>query len=144
MDEIDSRDQLLLLETINPLDLTEEDLVEIAQRIREVVDIPIGVAYEDQHGAGVSWHEVIHIWLPNAEYLKDKGWDLVLTIIIREMRHRFSRKGNDRRPKTLIVRDPVSNDVLMTLEIQDEISDPKEGMTDNSPRRRPRLRRRID
>ena len=140
----DDRDGFLVLETINESDMTEEDLVELGEALRNVSDVPIAIAYEDQFGAGVTWHEVLDIWLPAREFFTDKAWDVMLGIIFENLRRRFSRKGYERRPKTLRVRDPQTGEVLAHYIIEELDSEPKLEEPDQSPRRRPRLRKRID
>jgi hypothetical protein len=143
MTEVDERDGLLLLETINPNDMTEEDLVELATTLNREIGIPIGIGYEDQFGAGVSWHEVLYLWLPNHEFVKDEIWVTALGTVLENLRQRFKRKGNERRPKSLIVRDPSTGEVVATYLIEEVGSKVKEEEPDQSPRRRPPLRRKI-
>ncbi len=143
MTEVDERDGLLLLETINPIDMTEEDLLELATTLNREMGIPIGIAYEDQFGAGVSWHEVLYLWLPNYEFFKDEIWATVLGAVMENLRQRFKRKGCERRPKSLIVRDPSTGDVVATYHIEEMESEVKQEEADQSPRRRPPLRRKI-
>ena len=144
MTEADERDGLLLLETINPNDFTEEELVEIGEAIRRGCDVPVGIAYEDQFGAGVTWHEVLDVWLPTREFIKDQSWTFVLGILTENLRRRFSRKGSERRPKTLRVRDPETGEVVAMYIIEDVDAEPKLEEPDQSPRRRPRFRRKLE
>ena len=72
MTELQNDQGLLVLETINPFDMTADDLVQLAEEIRQSLRMPIGVAYDDQHGAGVTWHEVLHIWLPSVKFLRTR------------------------------------------------------------------------
>jgi hypothetical protein len=143
MADSDERDGLLLLETINPLDMTEEDLAELAEEITAVVGVHVGIAYEDQTGAGVSWHEMLHLWLPSIDFLKDEGWEIILGIVVENLRRRFRRSGNERRPKTLTVRDPDTGRVVMELTIEEAESEPEKKEPDQAPRRRPPLKRKI-
>ncbi len=143
MTELQNDQGLLVLETINPFDMTADDLVQLAEEIRQSLRMPIGVAYDDQHGAGVTWHEVLHIWLPSVDFLKDEGWEIVLGIIVENLRRRFRRSGNERRPKTLIIRDPQTENVVAEFIIEEADAEPKEREPDQSPRRRPPVKRRI-
>ena len=144
MADVDERDGLLLLESINPDDMTEEDLFELGTILNRRLDIPVGIAYDDQFGAGVTWHEVLHLWLPNYEFFKDEVWATVLGVVLENMRQRFKRKGYDRRPKSLIVRDPKTGEVLAQYVIEEIDAEAKVEEPDQSPRRKPQLRRRIE
>jgi hypothetical protein len=96
---------MLILETINPKDMTEEDLIELGDALSRGTELPISIGYEDQHGAGVTWHEVLQVWLPSAEFFKEQVWLFLSGVIFENLRRRFNRPGNDRRPKSLIIRD---------------------------------------
>lgn len=144
MSDANDQEGLLVLETINPNDMTEEDLIELGNELRREVDIRVGIGYEDQFGSGVSWHEVLHLWLPNYEFFKDKAWEIVLGIVLENLRRRFKGEGNDRRPKTLIVRDPQTGEVLAHYDIEAVDAEAILVDPDQSPRRRPRIRRKLD
>lgn len=128
----------LYLETINPLDMTHEDLESIARAVTAVTNVPVEVAYEDQHGAGVTWHEVLYVWLPSADFAKDAIWDRVLDVVVDKMRDRFRRRGNDRRPKSVLVREQGTGRVVqgwLIASVDSEVvADPQPDM---SPRRMP-------
>ena len=123
---------MLILETINPNDMTEDDLIELGEALAKGTELPIAIGYEDQHGAGVTWHEVLQVWL------------FLSGVIFENLRRRFHRLGNDRRPKSLIIRDLETGEVLKAYVIETEDADPKEVEPDQSPRRRPRLRRKLN
>lgn len=135
-------ENVLLLETINPLDMTPDDLDDLALSIREVVDQPVAVAYEEQYGAGVSWHEVLQLWLPDEQFFRDSTWGLVLGAVFENMRQRFNRRGGERRPKTIIVR-KTNGAVQEEWTIETIDSEPTRAEADQSPpRRRPPIKRR--
>jgi hypothetical protein len=73
--------------------LTPDDLEElVAVLSREAPEMQRQIAYEDQYGGGVSWHEVLRIWLPNAEFIKNTICTTLITISIESMCQRFKRK----------------------------------------------------
>jgi hypothetical protein len=135
---------MLILETINPSDMTEEDLVELGAALAKGTELSIAIGYEDQHGAGVTWHEVIQVWLPSAEFFKEQAWLFLSGVIFENLRRRFRRPGNERRPKSLVVRDLETGEVLREYVIEEEDAVPKVVEPDQSPRHRPRLRRKLN
>ena len=103
----------LLLETNNPLDMEPAHLEELAARLRPLLsDIDVALAYEDQAGAGVTLHEVLHVWLPSADFVKEAVWTLVFNEIITFMKERFRRPHSGTRPKSITFNDPDGNAVL--------------------------------
>jgi hypothetical protein len=141
--EVDTT-KMLILETINPKDMTEDDLVELGSALAEATELQIGIGFEDQFGAGVTWHEVLHVWLPNAEFFKEQAWLFLSGILFENLRRRFKRPGNNRRPKSLVIHDIETGEVLRAYLILDEDAEPEVVEPDQSPRRRPRLRRKIE
>jgi hypothetical protein len=145
MVDIDSTDSAVLLETINPLDLTPDDLQELVDVLsREAPQVEYQIAYEDQYGGGVSWHEVLRVWLPNAEFIKDAIYTTLLTISIDAMRRRFKRKYGSRRPKSIIVHDRTTGRELASFVIHDVDSEPQSQELETIPRKVPRARHRRD
>jgi hypothetical protein len=145
MVEAESAEVAVLLETINPLDLTPDDLQELVHLLScEVPDVRFQIAYEDQHGGGVSWHEVLRIWLPNAEFIKDSIYTTLLTISIESMRRRFKRKHGSRRPKSIIVHDRETGKELASFVVYDVDSEPLLQELETIPRKVPRGRHRRD
>ena len=64
----------LLLEPGNPNDITKEDLAELRQQLTAQLDgVEVAVAYHPQKGAGVTLDEVLHVWVPGWEFLRDEG-----------------------------------------------------------------------
>lgn len=133
----------VLLETINPLDLTPDDLQELADLLsRETPQLSYRVAYNDQHGGGVSWHEVLRIWLPNAEFIKNTIYTIILTESFASMRRRFQRKHSSRRPKSIIVHDMHTGNELAAFVIDDVEAEPRSQVLEAIPRKVPHGRHR--
>lgn len=134
---------LVLLETSNPYDMPPDAVQELADELtREIPGMAFGVAYEEQHGAGVSMHEVLHVWLPNSEWLKDTGYTTALTLIVTWMRRRFRLHGNERRPKSIIVHDTADGHEIAKLVICEEDGDTVREAVGRSRRHRPTGRHR--
>jgi hypothetical protein len=133
----------LLLETINPMDMTPDELFDLADRINgHEADLSAVVGYEDQHGSGTTWNEVLHVWLPNADLIKTVAWTIVLTEIVDFLKKRFKRKGGANRPKRIIVHDPDGN-VIEELLITEVDSEPiPQEVKQDRKRRRPAPRHR--
>jgi hypothetical protein len=120
----DSRN-VILLETINPSDFTLKDLWEIADDLNAAVpQFSFVPAYEEQHGAGVTWHEVIRIWVENEDVFKGAAFEVVLAQIIEVMRRRFGRKHGGRRPKSIMVNDKSTGKEVRSIVINLPAADP--------------------
>lgn len=133
----------VLLETINPLDLTPDDLQELTDLLsREAPQLSFQVAYDDQHGGGVSWHEVLRIWLPNADFIKDAIYTIILTESFASMRRRFQRKHSSRRPKSIVVHDMQTGKELASFVIDDADAEPQSQVLEVVPRKVPHGRHR--
>lgn len=136
---------IVLMETINPLDLTPADLQGFIDTLsRELPQLTFQVAYEDQHGAGVSWHEVLRIWLPNANFIKDAIYTPIITESFKTMRERFQRKHGSRRPKSIVVHDLQTGKELASYVILDAEAEPQSQELETVPRKVPRGRHRRD
>ena len=135
---------VILLETINPLDLTPEDLAELAVKLKDTASqYDYEVAYEDQHGSGVTWHEVLRIWVPNAAAIRDGVYVFLVGESINFMRKRFKRKGGKRRPKSIIVHDAETGEEIASWIIQDELAEAEETTPEKHIlRRKPKGRHR--
>jgi hypothetical protein len=128
----------LLLETNNPLDMEPAHLEELAARLRPLLsNIDVALAYEDQAGAGVTLHEVLHVWLPSADFVKNAAWTLVFNEIVTFMRERFRRPHSSARPKSITINDPDGNAVLEIT-----IKTPDGPVTELAPRKRKRKKPR--
>jgi hypothetical protein len=111
---------VVLLETINPADLTVEDLWDLADDLHaKVSELDFVPAYEEQHGAGVTWHEVIRVWVENREVFEGAAFEVALSQIIESMRERFKKKHRGRRPKSIIVNDKSTGKELKSIVVED-------------------------
>jgi hypothetical protein len=136
---------VVLLETINPLDMTPPELWQLADLLTTSTDgVKFEVAYEDQHGAGVSWHEVLHLWLPSHEFLKNDAWAIVIGMVVENLRSRFKRAHNSKRPKTLIVHSTETGKELLHITIDTEQAELREEPPGELKRKVPPGRHRAD
>jgi hypothetical protein len=131
----------VLLETNNPLDVTPEDLEELAVLLEAAeLGSSVEIGYEDQYGAGVTGHEVLLFWIPNAEALRDGLYVALITATVGWLRERFKRKHRERRTKILTVYDASTGESLETWVLTDSESEPAVQAPD--PVRRPLPTRR--
>lgn len=108
-----SDQNVILLETINPFDLTIKELWDLANELHaRIPEFYFAPAYEEQHGAGVTWHEVLRVWVENRDILEGATFEVALSLIIEAMRKRFKKKHGTRRPKSIIVNDKSSGKEL--------------------------------
>jgi hypothetical protein len=118
----------IIIEPQNPLDLREEDLRSLAKVLSpELPGHRIGYAYHlPQEGIyGVTWPEVVYIWLPAvAGGLAKELVDAVLAQAVAWARSRFKREGAPKRPKYVAIYGP-NGEVLASVEIMDEVSLPE-------------------
>jgi hypothetical protein len=110
----------------------------VAVLSREAPEMQCQIAYEDQYGGGVSWHEVLRIWLPNAEFIKNTICTTLITISIESMCQRFKRKHSSHRPKGIIVHDREIGKKLASFTIYDAESEPEPQELQKIPRKVPR------
>lgn len=114
-----NEENVILLETINPDDLTPDELWNLAEDLHaRTPEFEFFPAYEEQYGAGVTWHEVIRVWVENGEILKAAAFDVVLTQIIEAMRRRFQKRHRERRPKSIIVNDKSTAKELKSISLE--------------------------
>ncbi len=130
----------LLLETTNPLDISPDELKALAAEILTQTGTRASVAYEDQFGAGVTLHEVLIVWLPSRDFLKDTVYTQLLNLVFAFMRARFRKSHGQRRPKTISVLDDQGRE-LERYEIKSEEGEPRQSKEKGKHRRtRPPLR----
>jgi hypothetical protein len=133
----------ILIETINPSDITPEELWELADLLsREVPQFIFTPAYEDQRGAGVTWHEVIRLWVENEDIIKGGVFGFVLEHVYQTMRARFKREGGKRRPKSIIISSMQNGREIMCMIIEDVESEPVEREVSPRIRTTPQKRQR--
>jgi hypothetical protein len=133
--------QQLLLEPGNPYDITQEDLEELRRQLTAQLDgVEIAVAYYPPKGAGVTLDEVLHIWLPGWEFLRDEGYSILLGAAIESMRQRFTRRHGAKRRKVIVIHDPDGGEVeTITLKDPDSAEEHESGRPNEKRPRPPAL-----
>lgn len=136
----------VLLETNNPLDVTPEDLEELAILLEAIEPRPsIEIGYEHQYGSGVTGHEVLLFWIPNADALRDGLYVPLIIATVGWMKKLFKRKHREHRSKVLTVYDASTGEPLETWILRDAESEPIIETPDRIrrplPTRRPRPKR---
>src|SRR5438045_1651427 len=90
--------QQIILQPGNPLELRPEELEDLAQAIRELhPNYEVRIEYQEQVGRGVTWWEVLTIWLPTV------SGDISLLLLIGQAvawaRRRFKQQESEQLKK---------------------------------------------
>lgn len=96
--------ETVLLEPGNPYDISREDLEPLRAAMEAGGVVNARVAFFPPKGAGVTFDEVLNIWVPGVEFLRDEGYSILLGLTLEYMRGRFSRRHGKERRKVIIVR----------------------------------------
>jgi hypothetical protein len=90
------------LRPANPLDVRPEDLADLSAEISDLVgsDYEVVIVVSYMRGLGVTWGEVVNVWLPAVEqHVLDHLLDLALGAITGWMTRGFLQEGKKTRPK---------------------------------------------
>jgi len=113
----------IIIESQNPLDLCKKDLYSLAQTLAPCVPgYRLGYAYypPEDRMLGVTWWEVIRIWLPDiADSLKDEIVGAIIAIVIEWARRHFRRKNASKRPKYVAIYGP-NGQVITSVLVKDD------------------------
>ena len=132
-----------ILETNNPLDVTPDDLEDLADLLEAAVSqSSIEISYQDQYGAGVTGHEILLIWIPHAESLRDNLYAALIVAAIAWLRSRFKRRHGESRAKVITVYDASTGQPLRKWVLRDAESEPDEQEPDSMRRPIPVRRQR--
>ena len=132
----------ILIEPQNPLDLTIVQLEDLAQSIREIdPSYDVRFAYRKQKGYGVTWWEVLYIWLPwigtaVGAIAVEKAVEKIIDLSIDWFRRRFNKEGKWKRPKYVAILGPDGK-VLKSVRVNDEAQEP-EDLTEEDQQKPPR------
>jgi hypothetical protein len=135
----------ILLESNNPLDVTPRDLDELARQIELTNErLLVEIGYDRQYGAGVTGHEVLIFWVPNADTLRDGLYVAAIQAALAWLKSRFKRRHSERRTKILMIYSSSTGDELVTWIVTDEESEPvaREPGADSVRRIQPKKRRK--
>jgi hypothetical protein len=102
--------ETLVLEPGNPWEVSEPELQALAVDIAAGGDeLEVDVAYERSEGAGVTLVEVLHVFLPSADFIKDSAYTFLLAALGRHMRRRRKEPHNSQREQVAIIYGPDGN-----------------------------------
>ncbi len=105
----------IIIEPGNPNDFRNGELEEVAHLIEAIKPGPIRIAIKEQRGYGVTWWEVIYIWLPPAlltagAYVGKKAVDKIVDALADEFikwaKRKFNKEGESPRPKYISILGP--------------------------------------
>jgi hypothetical protein len=90
----------VIVQTANPLDVKPEDLDGLASALEDE-GLDVRRAYVEQRGFGVTWWEVVLIWVSarSAEAVIDR----VVGDAVEWMKDRFRQKPESKRPKVALI-----------------------------------------
>ena len=112
----------LILESQNNKDLSQDELDALADQIRtqlvqrDSIDLLVVAIAHTAAGVGNHWSDVLNVFLPSGDGIKDAIWAMVIDQIKTMMLARFSRPHQGRRPRVIVVRDVETGEVLRVLQ----------------------------
>lgn len=99
--------ETVVLEPGNAWELPEEDLRQLAEDLlRGADDLEVDLAYEQSEGAGVTLVEVLHVFLPSADFVKDSAYTVLVSALGRHMHRRRQKPHNSQREQIAIIYGP--------------------------------------
>jgi hypothetical protein len=125
--------------------LTVEELRDLATSIvgrigTQTSDYTIRYAAAPQHGAATRWIDVLEVFLPSAEFLRDSLWTIILAETVRKMRSRFAKPHEGKRERRIVVYDsdgqPLRQYTLWSADGEPSVEDSEEWAA-SEPRRSP-------
>lgn len=104
--------QKVLLEPLNPNDLTVDELTAFARTLKPDSDeVKVVVGHEEQRGAGVTMWDVLHFWVPGPEFVRDAIYGYLIAECLAFMKNRRNRKHSAKRPISIVVLLPDGTEV---------------------------------
>jgi hypothetical protein len=105
----------IIIESQNPNDIQKDDLFDVAEKINKETEIVVTFGSREQVGYGVTWYEVLHVWLPDAG-------KVLLGTVLKELifwaRDRMKKKSKT-RPKSINIYGP-NGEVLKSVVIKNQ------------------------
>ncbi len=97
----------ILLELGNPLSLRREELEHLIVALESCdSSYKVRLAYNDQRGYGVTWWEVLHVWVPWHEIGTAAAAKLT-EVLIEWARHKLKGETEGTRPRSVTIYDPT-------------------------------------
>ena len=126
--------QQVILETPNELDLTVPELQALARELESANDhLQVRVGTHEQRGAGVTFWDVLHFWIPEPEFMRDALYGYLIGRCQEVLRARRSGKHQEKRPMCIVVHLPDGS-VAEIIEEGGELGD-----APRAPRSQPRV-----
>jgi hypothetical protein len=113
------------LESVNSKDLSLADLRLLAQELERDVNrsrprtVRVIVRGEKPVGAGNTWVDVLLLFLPSAEFIREEAFRILVTRILTFMRSRFRRPHERSRPRLVCIYGPDGS-ILKKVQIDSE------------------------
>jgi len=128
----------VILETPNALDLSVEELTELAGNLRGMdPDLSVYVASQEQRGAGVTFIDVLHFWIPDADFMRDALYGYLIGRCQDALKTRRNRKHQSDRPTSIVVHLP---DGTVVEKVTDGVAERnKNSLSDEPARSEPRV-----
>jgi hypothetical protein len=96
----------ILIEPVNPVELPPEELAILAQEISDSLpDVSVIIGYEDEEGSGVTWVQLLHVFLPSSSFAKDYLYAKMLDRIFAFLKTRRKRPHQGTRTNNVVVHD---------------------------------------
>jgi hypothetical protein len=96
----------ILLEPGNPLDLRDEKLAPLITALRDLdSSYEVRLGYNDQRGYGVTWWEVLHIWIPWTA-IGGAAAKKIVELAIDWAHHRMKGDEPNNRPRSVSIYGP--------------------------------------
>lgn len=132
----------ILLEPGNPLSLRREKLQHVIDAIESCdPSYHVHLAYNDQRGYGVTWWEVLHVWVPWTTIGTAAAKKLV-EILIDWARHKLAGAEENKRPRSVTIYGPDGK-ILTRIEVDSKSEEKIEAPSaddDSPPRTKPPIR----
>jgi hypothetical protein len=128
LESYNSSDKIIILESKNPRDIKPEETQELAESIRTLnFGYKVEFVSSEQRGYGVTWYEVLYIWLPGALIA---GGAIAVKQIIQEVakiavqwaRERVKKKATSKRPTYIAIYGPDGK-VLKSILVKDAVQE---------------------
>jgi hypothetical protein len=129
----------LILESDNAKNLSADELRLLAGELADLLrnagqeHLTVNSVAHEPKGAGNNFADVLFVFLPTADFVKDQVWGLVLPRVVSFMRKRFSRKHEATRPRVVILYGP-DGQPLREIELKSADSEPVWREPDGAPR----------
>lgn len=116
----------IILESPNGRDLSQSELDGLATDFRRALraanraDIAVNVVAGEPLGVGNAYVDVLHWFVPSADFLRDQVYDVLVACVVAFMRTRFLRKHGKTRPRVTIIYGPDGRPLkAVTIETPD-------------------------